>query len=93
MHTSFVLEGAMRQSCEPYRGYQIDVEVRITFSLSFTGVLRRFTVLWVIYACDDQIAPVASYPENVDFISESAAAEYGLRRARAFIDCMARQPQ
>lgn len=83
----------MRQSCEPYRGYQIDVEVKITFSLSFTGVQRRYTVLWFIYASDAQVAPVASFPENVDFISESAAAEYGLRRARAFIDCMACQPQ
>ncbi len=83
----------MRQSCEPYRGYQIDVEVRTTFSLSFTGMQRRYTVLWFIHACDEQAAPVASFPENVDFISESAAAEYGLRRARAFIDCMACQPR
>lgn len=83
----------MRQSCEPYRGYQIDVEVKTTFSVSFTGMQRRYTVLWFIYACDDQVAPVASFPESVDFISEGAAAEYGLRRARAFIDCMACQTQ
>ena len=83
----------MRQSCKPYRGYQIDVEVMTTLSLSFAGIQRRYAVLWVIRACDEQLAPVASFPENVDFITESAAAEYGLRRARAFIDCMECQPR
>ncbi|WMY11059.1 hypothetical protein [Paraburkholderia phenoliruptrix] len=78
----------MRQSREPYRGYSIAVEVKTTSSISFTGIQRRYTALWIIYSNDSQLAPVASFPEKVDFESEDAALRYGQKRARAFVDGM-----
>ncbi|MEP9325170.1 hypothetical protein PPMP20_18845 [Paraburkholderia phymatum] len=66
------------------------MQAKTTFSLSFTGLRRRYMVLWFIYPFDDQIAPVASFPEKVDFASKGEALEYGHGRACAFIDSMAR---
>ncbi|CAD6563331.1 hypothetical protein LMG24235_08575 [Paraburkholderia sabiae] len=77
----------MRESCEPYRGYAIEVHVSVSHAISFSGVQRRYTVSWAIYSADDAVAPVASFPERVDFVSHDGAFTYGEKRARAFIDC------
>jgi hypothetical protein len=79
--------GVMRQSCEVYRGYAIEVRVAANHALSFSGIQRRFTVSWSIYPSDDLPATVESFPERHDFISHDGAFDYGEKRARAFIDC------
>jgi hypothetical protein len=82
------MEGAMHQSCKPYRGYAIEVRVVPSHVIAFSGMQRRYAVSWSIYSTDDGIAPVASFPERVDFISHDGAFLYGEKRAQAFIDCM-----
>jgi hypothetical protein len=78
----------MHQSCKPYRGYAIEVRVTPSHVIAFRGMQRRYAVSWSIYSADDGIAPVASFPERVDFISHDGAFLYGEKRAQAFIDCM-----
>ncbi|MFC0398795.1 hypothetical protein [Paraburkholderia rhizosphaerae] len=79
----------MRQSCKPYRGYVIEVQIESVarHAVSFSGMQRRYAVSWSIYPDDDAVAAVASFPESVDFISEDGAFRYGEKRAQAFIDC------
>lgn len=74
------------QTCAPYRGYRIDVQVTPSQSIAFSGVQRRYTVLWSIFSYDETAQP-ASFPETVEFLSRDAAFRYGEKRAHAFVDC------
>ena len=77
----------MRNSCEPYCGYTIEVHVSTSHAISLSGIQRRYyKVAWSIYSVDDAVAPVASVPERVDFISYDGAFNYGEKQAREFID-------
>ncbi|GAB7522519.1 hypothetical protein PBS_15030 [Paraburkholderia sp. 2C] len=78
----------MRQSCKPYRGYAIEVQLSPSRVLSFAGLQRRYAVSWSIYSANDAVAPVANFPERVNFLTDEAAYRYGEDRAHAFIDCL-----
>jgi hypothetical protein len=78
----------MRKSCQPYRGYAIDIQISPSRVLWFTGVQRRYSVSWSIYSASDAVAPVANVPERVNFLSDDSAFSYGENRAHAFIDCL-----
>jgi hypothetical protein len=72
---------------KPYRGYQI--EVRVTpgnSSVAFTGVERRYAVGWFIFSMKSLGASIASFPERIDFVTETDAFRYGEQKAHAFID-------
>jgi hypothetical protein len=71
---------------KPYRGYRIEVRVIPGNSVSFNGVERRYTVAWSIFSMKSLAAPIASFPERVDFMTETDAFNYGERKARTFID-------
>ena len=76
----------MRDSCEPYRGYAIEVNVSTSHAISLSGMPRRYyNVSWSVYSVGDVGGPVASVPERVDFISYDGAFNYGEKRAREFI--------
>ena len=88
-HTDAPHQGrTMRQSCEPYRGYAIEIQITPNRVLSFAGIQRRYNVSWAIYSATDAVAPVANFPERVNFLSDEAAISYGESRAHAFIDCL-----
>ncbi len=70
----------------PYRGYQIEVSVTPGNSVSFKGVERRYTVAWSIFSMKSRAAPIASFPERIDFMTETDAFKYGEKKARTFID-------
>lgn len=74
------------QLYKPYRGYKIEVRVTPGNSFSFSGVERRYTVAWSIFSMKSRAAPIASFPERVDFMTETDAFKYGERKARTFID-------
>jgi hypothetical protein len=71
---------------KPYRGYQIEVRVTLGNSVSFTGVERRYAVGWFISSMKSLGASIASFPERVDFLSETDAFRYGEQKAHTFID-------
>jgi hypothetical protein len=77
----------MRQSCETYRGFAIEVRVAASHARSLRGIRRHYTVSWSICPRDDLRATVESFRERLDFISDNGAFDYGEKRARAFIDC------
>jgi hypothetical protein len=74
-------------TCTPYRGYRIDVQVTLSQTIAFSGGQRRYTVFWSIFSYDEEAAPVASFPESIEFLAQDAAFRYGEKRAHAFIDC------
>lgn len=77
--------------CAPYRGFTIDVQVTTDTVVSLGGTDRRYFVSWSILSSDDHSTPIASLPEQLDFLSPDAAFSYGERRAHAFIDgCLGR---
>lgn len=76
------------QSYAPYRGFKIDVQVTTGKTLCLHNVGRRYRVSWTISACSQPAQKVASFPEQLEFISEQDAFRYAEKRAHTFIDCM-----
>ncbi|PTB24225.1 hypothetical protein C9I56_35040 [Paraburkholderia caribensis] len=74
------------QSCTPYRGFSIDVRVTTNSVDSIYGTDLRYSVSWSILSSSPLATPVASLPEQLNFLSPAAAFSYGERRARTFID-------
>jgi hypothetical protein len=70
--------------CPPYRGYAIDVRV-VAFP-SLDGRHRGYGVSWSVVSSEPSSTPILSLPEEVNFLSQSAAFGYGQRRAKLFID-------
>ena len=73
------------QSCVPYRGYTIDVRVIPSKSTILGGQQIRFAVSWAIHSSDHASA-IASFPEQVNFLSSEAALVYAEKKAKLFID-------
>lgn len=76
------------QSYAPYRGFKIDVQVTTGKTLCLHNVGRRYRVSWAISSSSLPAQKVASFPEQLEFISEQDAFRYAEKRAHTFIDCM-----
>jgi hypothetical protein len=74
------------QSCVPYRGYTIDVQVVRNKSPSLDGQQLRYAVSWTILGFDPLATPVLSLPEQLNFLSPEAGFAYAERQAKRFID-------
>jgi hypothetical protein len=57
-------------------------------SLCLHNAGRRFKVSWTIDSSDQSAHRIASFPERLEFISESDAFQYAENRAHTFIDSM-----
>jgi hypothetical protein len=75
--------------CPPYRGYAIDVRV-VAFPW-VDGRHRGYGVSWSVVSSEPSSTAILSLPEEVNFLSQSAAFRYGYRRAKLFIDSAANQ--
>jgi hypothetical protein len=76
------------QTYAPYRGFSIDVQVTTGKTLCLHNVGRRYKVSWTISSSSQPVQKVASFPEQLEFISEQDAFRYAEKRAHTFIDCM-----
>lgn len=76
------------QSYAPYRGFGIDVQVTTGKTLCLHNVGRRYKVSWTISSSNQPAQKVASFPEQLEFLSEQDAFRYAEKRAQTFIDCM-----
>ncbi|MFM0061380.1 hypothetical protein [Paraburkholderia phytofirmans] len=76
------------QSYAPYRGFGIDVQVTAGKTLCLHNVGRRYRVSWTISSSSYPAQKVASFPEQLEFISEQDAFRYAEKRAHTFVDCM-----
>ena len=76
------------QSYAPYRGFGIDVQVTTGKTLCLHNVGRRYKVSWTISSSNQPVQKVASFPEQLEFLSEQDAFRYAEKRAQTFIDCM-----
>ena len=86
-HFHKLRRGPMRDSCQPYRGYPIEVRVSISPVISLSCMPRRhYKVSWSVRSVDDAATSVTSVDEQTDFISYCGAHDYGERRAREFVD-------
>ncbi|WP_233839010.1 hypothetical protein [Paraburkholderia sp. ZP32-5] len=74
------------QSYVPYRDCSIEVRVTLAKSHALGGISRRFRVSWSVVLPAQQNREVASFPEQLDFLSEQQAFKYGEKRAHTFID-------
>ncbi|HEY2021897.1 hypothetical protein [Paraburkholderia sp.] len=74
------------QSYVPYRDCRIDVHVTAAKSHALGGISRRYRVSWSVVLPEQQNREVASFPEQLDFLSEQQAFKYGEKRAHTFID-------
>jgi hypothetical protein len=74
------------QSCVPYRGYGILVQVAELENTSFNGIESRYTVSWSVNREGPHANTIASFPEPVEFLSPGEALDYGEGRAHTFID-------
>jgi hypothetical protein len=74
------------QSYVPYRDCSIEVHVTAARSHALGGISRRFRVSWSVVLPAQQNKEVASFPEQLDFLSEQQAFKYGEKRAHTFID-------
>lgn len=79
--------GPMRDLCEPYRGYSIQVRVSISPVISLSCMPRRhYNVSWSVRSVDDVATAATSVDVRNDFISYNGAHNYGERQAREFVD-------
>jgi hypothetical protein len=74
------------QSYVPYRDCCIEVHVTPAKSHALGGISRRYRVSWSVVLPPQQNKEVASFPEQLDFLSEQQAFKYGEKRAHTFID-------
>jgi hypothetical protein len=74
------------QSCCPYRGYGIFVQIAEVESPSFNGTERRFAMSWSIEKEGSPTNSIAIFPEPLKFMSASEALRYAEGRAHTFID-------
>jgi|GEM_PF-2491135 len=74
------------QSYVPYRDCCIEVHVTAAKSHALGGISRRYRVSWSVVLPAQQNREVASFPEQLDFLSEQQAFKYGEKRAHTFID-------
>ena len=76
------------QSCAPYRGFNVDVHVITTNTVSLNGQERRYSVSWSIAWTEPTASSIDSLPEQLGFLSWDSAFSYGERRAHVFIDSL-----
>jgi hypothetical protein len=76
------------QSCAPYRGFKVDVQVTTGKTLRLHSAGRRYKVSWIIRSFDESAEKIAGFPERLEFISEQDAIRYAEGRAHTFIDGM-----
>lgn len=69
-----------------YRGCGVEVHVTPGKARAIGGVYQRYRVSWTVSSPDLPNNRVASFPEQLDFITEQEAFKYGLSRAHTFID-------
>ncbi|MFT4063855.1 hypothetical protein [Paraburkholderia sp.] len=74
------------QSYVPYRDCRIEVHVTSARSRALGGISRRYRVSWSVVLPAQENKEVASFPEQLDFLSEQQAFKYGEKRAHTFID-------
>ncbi|MPW22998.1 hypothetical protein GCT13_41025 [Paraburkholderia sp. CNPSo 3157] len=74
------------QSCAPYRGFNVDVRVITSNTVSRNGQERRYSVSWSIASTETTASSIDSLPEQFAFLSWDSAFSYGERRAHVFID-------
>jgi hypothetical protein len=76
------------QSCAPYRGFDIDIQATTGKSLCLHAPGRRYKVCWTISSVGQSGKTLASFPEQLEFLSENEAFRYAEDRAHTFIDGM-----
>jgi hypothetical protein len=76
------------QSCTPYRGFNVDVNVITSNVISLDGQEVRYSVFWSITSTEPTATSIDSFPEQLGFLSWDSAFSYGERRAHAFIDSL-----
>ncbi|MEA3086153.1 MAG: hypothetical protein QOC89_3850 [Paraburkholderia sp.] len=77
------------QSYAPYRAFKIDVQVTTGKTLCLHSAGRRYKVSWTISPSGQSAQKViASFPEQLEFMSEQDAFRYAEKRAHTFIDGM-----
>jgi hypothetical protein len=77
------------QSYAPYREFKIDVQVTTGKTLCMHSTGRRYKVSWTISPSGQSgQKAIASFPEQLEFMTEQDAFRYAESRAHTFIDCM-----
>lgn len=77
------------QSYAPYREFKIDVQVTTGKTLCLHTVGRRYKVSWAVSPSGQSAQKViASFQEQLEFMTEQDAFRYAEGRAHTFIDCM-----
>jgi hypothetical protein len=76
------------QSCAPYRGFNIDLQATTGKSLCLHAPGRRYKVSWTICSVGQSEQTLASFPEQLEFLTENEAFRYAGDRAHMFIDGM-----
>jgi hypothetical protein len=76
------------QSCAPYRGFNIDLQATTGKSLCLHAPGRRYKVSWTICSVGQSEQTLASFPEQLEFLTENEAFRYAEDRAHMFIDGM-----
>jgi hypothetical protein len=77
------------QTCVPYRGYGIYVNVTEYDTVSFNGTELRYNAMWSIRREDNlRASTLASVPEPVEFMSVGEELDYAQARAHVFIDSL-----
>ncbi|AUT64874.1 hypothetical protein C2L65_35215 [Paraburkholderia terrae] len=69
-----------------YRGCSVEVHVTTAKARAIGGVYQRYRVSWTVSLPEFPYNRVASFPEQLDFVTKQEAFRYGQSRAHTFID-------
>ncbi|MFL9912171.1 hypothetical protein PQR75_43640 [Paraburkholderia fungorum] len=74
--------------CAPYREFNIDIQATTGKSLCFHPPGHRYEVSWTISSFGQSAQALASFPEQLEFLTENEAFRYAEDRAHTLIDGM-----
>lgn len=80
------------ESFESHRGYAVVVTVTPAKANAIGGMSRRYRVSWTVSSPRKPGNQIASFPEQLDFLSAKDAFRYGQNGAHTFIDSILSTP-